>query len=91
MSAVMQTNFAAPAERYAGLSQEAKARLVRAEVQLISRFLRTDLVDVCWRCHACGTGRVHIRRTTTKEAGGRVELTATRGKCHTPGCLDWED
>lgn len=75
-------------ERYPGKSQEEKARLIRAEVQLISRFHRSDCQSVAWRCHVCN-GRVDISGVTVNS--GRALTTTTKGKCRTPDCLDWED
>lgn len=74
--------------RYTGKSDEEKARLIRAEMLLISRFLREGLVAVAWRCRVCG-GRVDIHRNESNT--GRAHVASTIGKCRTPGCLDWED
>ena len=93
MSAVLQQDIElaprpASAERYPGKTQQEKARLIRAEVQLITRFVRCNLDAGAWRCHVCG-GRVDVTGRT--RFTGRAEITTTRGKCRTPGCLDWED
>ena len=75
-------------DRYAGKTAQEKARLIRAETQLISRFLRANLDAVAWRCHVCG-GRVDVRGKTINS--GRATVISTTGKCRTAGCLDWED
>ena len=74
--------------RYPGKSDDEKAQLIRAEMLLISRFLREELQAVAWRCRVCG-GRVDIRRNESNT--GRAHVASTIGKCRTPGCLDWED
>lgn len=76
-------------QRYAGRSDQEKARLIRAEVQFISRFFRANhLQHVNWHCHVCKTGRVLIER---KQSVSREIRVRTKGKCNTPNCLDWED
>jgi hypothetical protein len=76
-------------QRYAGRTDQEKARLIRAEVQLITRFFRAgNLQHVNWSCHVCRQGRVLIER---KESVSREIRVRTKGKCSTSNCLDWED
>lgn len=76
-------------QRYPGKSEQEKARLIRAEVQFITRFNRAGLVHVNWKCHVCHAGRVLIEQKQTSDR--RVIELKTKGRCSTPGCLDWED
>lgn len=76
-------------ERYPGRSEQEKARLIRAEVQFITRFHRADLAHVAWKCHACHAGRCTIELVQSTNA--RTVEFKTKGHCSTPNCLDWED
>jgi hypothetical protein len=75
-------------KRYPGKTDQERARLIRVETQLISRFHKAGIGHARWRCHACHTGRVLIEQIYTT---GRIVEFRTRGKCETPNCLDWED
>lgn len=89
MNAALSESRAATPERYAGRTAQEKARLIRAEVQLITRFFRAGVLQhASWKCHVCRDGRVLIER---KESVSREIRVRTKGKCSTPNCLDWED
>jgi hypothetical protein len=74
--------------RYVGKTDAEKARMLRVETQLIARFHKAGINHARWRCHACHSGRVLIEQIAIT---GRIVEFRTKGKCETPGCLDWED
>lgn len=77
------------APRYSGKSPDEVARLIRAEMHLITAFLRAGADEASWACHACDSGRVVIRLIDL--SNGREIRKRTSGICTTPGCLNWED
>jgi hypothetical protein len=58
----------------------------RAKASVINAAVRMGRTGGAFRCTACrGRCEVHVTYNV------KGEMTRTRGKCRTPGCIEWED